>query len=77
MYSGDLKSNHYLISETFETWTFLLQILYGLVFKWLGLSFGYSYSMKHSKTGPFKILTFLSGFQIVLNKMAAICTDFQ
>ena len=29
----------------------------------------------HAKTGPFKIQTLLSGFQLVFDKMAAICRD--
>ena len=36
----------------------------------------YSYGPNHSKTGPFKIWTFLSRFQIVFAKLAAICLDF-
>ena len=53
------------------------RILNGPVFKWLGFSYGYSYSPNHLKTGPFEIQTFLSGFQMVFDKMAAICLDFK
>ena len=45
------------------------------VFKWSGLSYGYS--PNHLKTRPFKIRPFLSGFQMVFDKMAAICQDFK
>ena len=38
---------------------------------------GFSYSLNHSKTGPFEIKTFLSGFRMVFDKMAAICPDFR
>ena len=37
---------------------------------------GYSYSPNHLKTGPFKIWLFLTGFQMVFDKMAAICQEF-
>ena len=43
--------------------------------KWLVFSLGYSYCPNHLKTRPSKILTFLSGFQMVLDKMAGICSD--
>ena len=46
-------------------------------FHMVGLSYGYSYSPNHSKIRPFKICTFLSGFQMVFDKMAAICPDFK
>ena len=49
----------------------------GLVFKWSGFSYCYSYSPNHLKTGPFAILAFLSVFQMVFDKMAAICLDFR
>ena len=68
-YSGDLKSNH-LKSVHFEG-----QILNGPVFKWSDFRNGYSYSPNHSKTGPFKIRTFMSKFQMVLEKMVAICPE--
>ena len=45
--------------------------------KWLGLSYGYSYSPNHSKTRPFKIQTFLSRIQVVFDKKTAICLDFK
>ena len=45
--------------------------------KWFSLSYGYSCSPNHSKTGPFKIQTFVSGFQIFYDNMAAICSDFK
>ena len=38
---------------------------------------GYSYGPYHLKTGLFKIWTFLFRFQMVLDKMAAICLDFK
>ena len=69
--SGDLKSEH-LKSGLFEG-----QISNGLVFKWSSFSYGFSYSPNHSKTGPFEIRMFLSGFQMVFNKMEAICPDFK
>ena len=50
------------------------------VFKWSGLSWwplSYGYSPNHLKTRPFKIRPFLSGFQMVFDKMAAICQDFK
>ena len=43
-------------------------------FKWSGLRCGYSYSPNHSKTRPFKILPFLSGFQMLFDKMAYLIT---
>ena len=54
------------------------QISNGLVFKWSGFSNGYSYSPNQSKKGPFKILMFLSGFQMVFDRMAIIwLSDFR
>ena len=47
----------------------------GPVFKWSGFSYGYG--PNHLKTGPFEIQTFLFGFQMVVDKMAAICPDFK
>ena len=47
----------------------------GLVFKSSGFSF--CYSPNHLKTGQFKIRTILSGFQMVLVKMAPISSDFK
>ena len=47
------------------------------VFKWLGFNYGYSYSTNHLKTRTFEIWTFLSRFQMVLDKMTAICPDFK
>ena len=46
-------------------------------FKWLGFSDSYSYSPDHLKTGPFKIRTLLSWFQMVFDKIAVICLDFK
>ena len=46
-------------------------------FEWLGLSYGYSCSPNHSKTGPLKIRTFLSGFHMVFEKMPAIYPDLK
>ena len=48
----------------------MVQFSNGPVFKWSGFSSGYSHRPNHLKTGPFKIRTFLSGFQIVFDKMA-------
>ena len=45
------------------------RILNGPVFKWSG--FSYSYSQ------PFENWIFLSRFQMVFDKMAAICSDFK
>ena len=58
-----------------QTIPVFVQPLY--VFKWPGFSYGYSYSPNHSKTEPFEIQTFLSRFQMGLDKMAAICLDFE
>ena len=44
--------------ETFEG-----QISNGPVIKWSGLSYGYSFSPYHLKTGPFKIWTFCPDFK--------------
>ena len=49
----------------------------GPVFKCWGFNFGYSCSPNHSKTGPFKIQTFLFGLQMFFDKMEAICKDFK
>ena len=49
----------------------------GPVFKWLGFSYGYSFSPDHLKTRPFEIQTFLARFQMVFDQMAAICLDFK
>ena len=38
---------------------------------------GFSYNPNNWKTEPFKIFMLLSGFQMVFNKMAAICPDFK
>ena len=66
-YSGDVKSDH-LKSRLFE----------GLISNgWAQLSFGYSFSPNHLKTGPFEIQTLLSRFQKVLNKITAICLEFK
>ena len=50
-YSGDLICNH-LKYGLFES-----QISNGVVFKWLGFSYGYSYNLNHSKNGPLEIQT--------------------
>ena len=44
--------------------------------QYVNLNYGYSFSPNHWKTGPFKIWTFLSGFQMVFDKIAAFCPDF-
>ena len=59
-------------SRSQPKWTFESQ-----VFEWSGLSFGYSYGPNHLKTRSFKIVTFLSRFQIVFEKMASFCPDFK
>ena len=51
------------------------QISNGLAFKWL--SFTYGYSPNQSKTGPFKIGTFLSGFQMVIWQNGCHLSGFQ
>ena len=56
--------------ETFEIWTF-----WRSDFKRTDLNYGYS--PNHSKTRPLKIWMFLSGFQMVYDKMAALCLDFK
>ena len=65
------------IRKHFKSGLFEGRIPNGWVFKWLRFSNGYSYSPKHLKTGPFKIQKFLSGFQMVLDKMQAIFLDFK
>ena len=62
----------HLISRLFEGW-----ISNGPVFKWSGFMYGYSYSPNVSKTGPFKICTFLSLFQMVFDRMSPFCPDFK
>ena len=62
--------------ETFNIRTFEIQISHGPFFKESGYNLSYSYGPNHSKTGPFKVWTFLSGFQMVFDKMAAIFLDF-
>ena len=52
------------------------QISNGPVFKWSGFNYGYSYS-PDLKTEPFKIWMFLSGFQMVFEKIGATCPDFK
>ena len=66
-YTADLKSDH-LKSELF-----VCRISNDPAFKWLGFSYGYSYSHNHLKAEPFKIRTFLYRFQMVFGKMEAIC----
>ena len=66
VYSGDMKC------RLFEG-----RILDGPVSKWSGISYDCSYSPNPLKTGPFEIRTFLSGFQMILDKMAGICPDFK
>ena len=39
--------------------------------------FLYMHKPNHLKTRPFKIWTFLFGFQMVLDKLAAICLDLK
>ena len=48
-----------------------------VVFKGSGFSNGYSFSPNHSKTRPHKILTFLSGFQIVFLQNVSHLSGFQ
>ena len=67
-YSGNLKSYH-LKSGLFEGW------ISNSFFKWSGFCYGYSHN--HLKTRPYEIQTFLSGFHLVFDKMAAICPDFR
>ena len=67
LYSEDLKFDH-TKSRLFEG-----RISNGPVFEWLGFSHGYSFSPNHLKTRIFKIGTHLSGFQMIFDKMAAIC----
>ena len=63
--------------ETFEIWTFWSSDFKWSGFQMLGFNYGYSFSSNHSKTGPFKIRTFLSGFKMFFDKMAAICPNFK
>ena len=58
--------------ETLEIQTFWMWD-----FKWSGFSCSYIYSPNYLKTGKFKIWTFLSGFQMVFDKMVVICLDFK
>ena len=51
------------------------QISNAPVFKWPDFSYGYS--PNHSKTGTFKIQTFLSKFQMVFDKMFPHLSRFQ
>ena len=53
------------------------QISDGPVFKQSCFSYGCSFSTNHSKTKPFEIRTFLSGIQMVFDRMGAICKDFK
>ena len=52
--------------------TLEIQTFWRLDFKWSGFSYGYTFSPNRSKTGTLKIHTFLSRFQIVFDKLAAI-----
>ena len=52
--------------------TFEIQISNGPVLKCSGFSYDYSYNPNH-----LKMWTFLSGFQMVFDKMASICPDFK
>ena len=63
-----LNIRKHLKSRLLEDW-----ISNGPVFKGPGCSYG----QDNSKTGPIKILTFLSGFHMVFDKMAVICQDFK
>ena len=54
------------IRKHLKSWLFEGWISNGPVFKWMGFSYGYS--PNHSKTGPFKIRTILSGFKMFLRK---------
>ena len=62
-YSGDLKSDTFEIQKHLKYRLFEGQISNGPVFKWFGLSYGYS--PNYLKTRPFKIQKFLSGFHKV------------
>ena len=66
-----MKSNH-LKSRLFDG-----RISNGLVFKWSTFSYGYSSSSNHLKTGPFKSLMFLSGFQMFFDKIMTFCLNFK
>ena len=68
--SGDLKSNP-LKSRLFED-----LISNGPVSKWSSF-YSYSNGPHHLKTGPFKIWTFLSRFQMVFEKMVIIWPDLK
>ena len=48
-----------------------------LNFKWSGYNNGHSSSPNHLKTESYEIWMFLSRFQMVFDKMAAICPDFK
>ena len=58
-----------------EIQTFEGRISNGSVFKWSGFNYGYRHSPNHSKTERFKM--FLSGFQMVFDKMVATYPDFK
>ena len=89
-YSGDLKFDH-LKSRLFEVrisngrifkWSGLRCMLTLRTCRSLDIRFEENELIRvltpdHSKTGPFVIQTFLSGFQMVFDKMAAICLDFK
>ena len=57
-------------------WKYSKYILFEVqIFKGSGFSCNYSHGLSHLKAGPFEIWTFLSGIQMVLDKMAAIYPD--
>ena len=65
-YSGDLKSDHS------ESGNILNPDFLKVGFQMVGLQLWFQLQSK-----PFKIRTFLSRFQMVFDKMAAICPDFR
>ena len=62
------------IEKHLKSGLFDSRISNGLVCKWSGFSYGDS--PNHLKTGPFKIWTFLSEFQMDFDKIAVTCPDF-
>lgn len=77
LYKYMMQMNWEKIRKHLKYGLFEGRISNGPVFKCSGFSIGYSYGRNHSKTGPVAIWTFLSKFQMVFDKMAAICADFK
>ena len=88
MHNGHLKTRQirkqwgseirpFEIQKYLESRILEVRISNGPVFKGTGYSFSYSNGPNHLKTRPIKIWTFLSGFQMVLYKMAAMCPVFR